>query len=88
VDIVRQDELVGLGDAGVRPTLIIFDDQGHLGPAKLAPVLVQVHLETVLHVNAELRENAGLRRDETNAQFFRCRRWRAVRRTDQQNDRQ
>ena len=72
VHLVRQDELVGLGDAGVRLALVVLDDQGHFGAAELALVLVQIHLEAVLHVGAELREDAGLRRDEADAQFFRC----------------
>ena len=80
VNLVRQDELVGLGDAGVRLALVVFDDQGHLGAAELAVVLVQIHLEAVLHVGAELREDAGLRRDEADAQFFRRR---VERRADQ-----
>jgi hypothetical protein len=37
-------------------------------------VLVQIHLEAVEHVDAELAENAGSRCDEAYAQFFR--RWR------------
>ena len=83
VHLVRQDELVGLGDAGVRLALIVLEDHRHLGAAELALVLVQIHLEAVEHVDAELRENAGARRDEADAQLLRRRR-RAERSTAQQ----
>ena len=81
VHLVRQDELVGLGDAGVRPALIVLDDQVDLGAAEHALVLVQIHLEAVLHVDAELREDAGLRRDEADAKLLRLSERRAPRHT-------
>jgi hypothetical protein len=82
VHLVGQDQLVGAGDGGVRLALAVLDDQGHLGAAEHAVVLVQIHLEAVLHVGAELREDAGLRRDESDAEIVGvCRRGEHGRRT-------
>ena len=68
--LVLQDQLLGLGDAGVRLGLIVLDDEFDVHPAKLAAMFVKVHLEAVDHILADLGEDAGHRRDVTDAQFF------------------
>ena len=55
--------------------------QLHVGAAELAAMLVEIKLKAVDHVLADLGEDAGHRRDETDAQFFRLRR-RSERRTE------
>ena len=54
--------------------LVVLDDELHLDAAEFAVVLVQIHLEAVDHVGAELREDAGARRQETDVQLLRARR--------------
>ena len=53
---------VGLG-------LVVLDDELHVHAAELAAVLVEIHLEAVDHVLADLGKDAGHRRDETDAQI-------------------
>ena len=72
VNLVLQDQLLGLGDAGVRLALVVLDDELHVGAAELAAVFVEIELEAVDHVLADLGEDAGRRRDEADAQFFRA----------------
>ena len=68
--LVLQDQLLGLGDGGVRLALVVLDDELHVGAAEFAAVLVEIHLEAVDHVLADLGEDAGRRRDEADAQVF------------------
>ena len=68
--MVAQDQLFRLGDGGVRLALVILDDELHVHAAELAAVLIQIKLEAVGHVLADLGEDAGHRRDEADAQFF------------------
>jgi hypothetical protein len=74
VHLVLQDELLRLGDIDVGLALVVLDDEGNLGAAELSIVLVQIHLEAVDHIGAELGEDAGARRKETDAQLLRKRR--------------
>ena len=74
VHLVLQDELVGLGDRGVRLALRVLDDELNVHAAELVAVLLEIHLEAMLHVHTELREDAGLRRHEADLQFFGLRR--------------
>ena len=74
VDLVLQDELLRLGDVDVGLALVVLDDEGNLGAAEHSVVLIQIQLEAVDHVGAELREDARARRQEADAQVFRLRR--------------
>ena len=68
--LVLQDELLGLGDGGVGFALAVLDDQLHLGARKGAAGLLEIHVEAVDHVLADLRQDAGRRRDHADAQFL------------------
>jgi hypothetical protein len=70
VHLVLQDQFLGFGDAGVGFALIVLDDEFHVHAAELAAMFVEVHLEAVDHVLADLREDARHRRDVADAQFF------------------
>ena len=70
--LVLQDQLLGLGDAGVRLALVVLDDELHVHAAELVAVLVEIQLEAVDHVLADLGKDAGHRRDVADAQFFRA----------------
>ncbi|MEJ2379068.1 MAG: branched-chain amino acid ABC transporter permease [Pseudolabrys sp.] len=62
--------LMGLGDRGGGLALIVLDDELDVGAAQLAAVLVEIHLEAVAHVLADLGKDAGHRRDEADTQFL------------------
>ncbi len=68
------DALVNsLADALDGPALLVLDDELHVHAAKFVVLLVEIHLEAVDHVLADLGEQAGHRRNEAEAQFFRRR---------------
>ena len=69
-----QHQLLGLGHAEVGLGLVVLDDQLDVGAAELVAVFVQIHLEAVDHILADLGEQARHRRDESDAQLFRLRR--------------
>jgi len=71
--LVVEDQLLGLGNAEIGLGLVVLDDEFHVGAAQLAAVLLEIHIEAVAHVLADLGEQAGHRRDEAEAQFFRRR---------------
>ena len=60
---------VGLG-------LVVLEDELDVGAAELVAVLVEIKLEAVVHVLADLREEAGHRRNETEAELLGLRRHR------------
>ena len=68
--LVLQDQLADLGHRGVRLALLVLDDEPDLHPAEVALDLVEIHLEAVDHVLADLGEDAGRRREEADAQFL------------------
>ena len=49
---------------------IVLDDELHVHAAELAAVFVEIELEAVHHVLADLGKDAGHRRDVADAQFF------------------
>ncbi len=73
LNVILQDELLGLGDAGIGLALVVLDDEFHIHAAELVVVLGEIELEAVHHVLADLGEDAGDRRDVADAQFLRLR---------------
>jgi hypothetical protein len=70
VHLVLAHELLRLPHADRGLAFLVLDDEGHLGAAELALVLVEIQLEAVLHVLADLRKDAGHRRQEPDAQLL------------------
>ena len=68
--LVLQDELLRLGDGGVRLALLVFDDELDVGAAELVVLFVEIHLEAVDHVLADLGEDTGGRREIADPYFF------------------
>ncbi len=65
---------MALVTAGVGLGLIVLDDEFHFGAGEVAFDFVEIHLEALDHVFADLGKAAGHGRDEADAQFFRLRR--------------
>ena len=70
VHLVLQGQLFGFGHRRVGLALLVLDDQLDLRPGEVAVDLVEIHLEAVDHVLADLGEDTGDRRDKADAQFF------------------
>ena len=70
MNLILTDQLLGLEDTDRRLGLIVFHDELHGGPGKVAPNLVHIHLEAVDHVLANLRERPGHRCYKPDAQFL------------------
>ena len=68
--LVLQDELFGLGDRGVGLGLLVLDDELHFRPAEVVLDVVEVHLEAIDHILADLGKDAGGRRHKADAQFL------------------
>ena len=73
VDVILQDQLLRLGDAGIGLALVVLDDELDIHAAELVVVFGEIELEAVHHILADLGEDAGDRRDVSDAQFFRLR---------------
>ena len=71
---VLQNQLLGFGDTEVGLGLVVLEDELDVHAAELVAVLIEIHLEAVDHIFADLGEQAGHRRNETDAQLFRLRR--------------
>ncbi len=84
LDLVLKNQFLCFGDAEVGLGLVVLEDELDVHAAELVAVLVEIELETVVHVLADLREQAGHRRNEADAQFFRLRRRRKTRPEQQQ----
>jgi hypothetical protein len=71
VHIVLARQLLGLAHADRRLAFLVLDDEGDLRAGEISLLLVQVHLEAVLHVLADLGEDPGHRREEADFQLLR-----------------
>ncbi len=68
-----QDQLLGLSHVDIGLALVVFDDEGHLGAAAHAIVLVQIHLKAVDHVSPELGKDTRALCQEADFEFLRLR---------------
>ena len=76
VHVVLARELLGLAHADRRLAFLVLDDEGHFRAGEVALLLVEIHLEAVLHVLADLREDPGHRREEADFELLGKRRTR------------
>src|SRR6185437_11925009 len=68
--LVLEHQFLGFRDRGIQLASRILDDEFDGGAAELALVLIQIHLEAIDHVLADLGEYAGHRRNEPDTQFI------------------
>jgi hypothetical protein len=70
VHVVLARELLGLAYPHRGLAFLVLDDEGDLRAGEAALLLVDVHLEAVLHVLADLGKDPGHRREEADLQLL------------------